>query len=351
MSDPPRRQPQHADDNLMERFEQAGNKRFTARDALIAIGVTAAILIVCAGASIRKAGNEMKTGIGRDAVLAIGRPAGAIADNLPFHRGANRLTSFLSPNQSLNGPGGFSASVAAGITGAAGGVGAVTPDAFTPASLGLPSPPRRKLHTLLVTGDSMSQPLDEDLAQTLDPSGVHVIQDPHIGTGISNTVIVDWGKLSVSQVKHDHPDAVVVFIGANDGYSMTGPGHKLVNCCTAEWAAIYATRARELMNTYRQNGVGRVYWLTLPTPRDHARAMNANVVNAAIDVAAEPWATQVRIINTVPVFTPGGKYRDSMTINGEPTIVRQSDGIHLNDAGSSLAAKIVLQRVRQDFTY
>ena len=35
-----------------------------------------------------------------------------------------------------------------------------------------------------------------------------------------------------------------------------------------------------------------------------------------------------------------------MTIDGQPTIVRQSDGIHLNDAGSALAAKLVLAASR-----
>jgi hypothetical protein len=50
------------------------------------------------------------------------------------------------------------------------------------------------------------------------------------------------------------------------------------------------------------------------------------------------------------VFTPRDVYRDSMTVNGQPTIVRQSDGIHLNDAGSSLAAKIVLAAIDRDFT-
>jgi hypothetical protein len=178
-----------------------------------------------------------------------------------------------------------------------------------------------------------------------------VITDPHIGTGISNTVLVDWGKLSAYQVRHDHPDAIVVFIGANDGYSMSGPGGKQVSCCNAEWAAIYATRVREMLNTYRQAGAARVYWLTLPTPRDPARAEISRDVNAAIEVAAEPWEDEVRVIDTVPVFTPGGVYRDSMTINGTPTIVRQSDGIHLNDAGSSLAAKLVVRRIAQDFTY
>jgi hypothetical protein len=162
-------------------------------------------------------------------------------------------------------------------------------------------------------------------------------------------VLVDWGKLSSYQVRHYHPDAVVVFIGANDGYSMPGPGGKQVNCCSAEWAAIYAGRVRSMMNTYRQAGASRVYWLTLPTPRDSARAKIAVVVNAAIAVAAEPWRDQVRTVDMVPVFTPGGIYRDAMTVNGQPTIVRQSDGIHLNDAGSALAAKIVLAAIDRDF--
>ena len=75
----------------------------------------------------------------------------------------------------------------------------------------------------------------------------------------------------------------------------------------------------------------------------------SRVVNAAISVAAEPWASQVRVIDTVPVFTPGNKYRDAMTVHGLPTIVRQSDGIHLNDAGSQLAAQLVLSYVLKDF--
>jgi lysophospholipase L1-like esterase len=340
-------EPPHRDDNLMERFDRAGSRRFKARDALVAVALGVVILVVCAGQSIRKAGEEMHSGIGRDAVLAVGKPAGWIAGQLPLRHAAHTLTAWLSPDTNLSGPGGFtSESVSAAVS----GIPPVTPDAFDPTQIGAPAPAKRQLHTLLVTGDSMSEPLDQDLAQSLSPQGIHVIQDPHIGTGISTTVLVDWGQLAVHQIKQDHPDAVVVFIGANDGYSMPGPGGKQVNCCSPEWAAIYAGRVRQMMNTYRQDGVARVYWLTLPTPRDSARAKISLVVNAAIEVASEPWRDQIRIIDTVPVFTPGDKYRDSMTISGEPTIVRQSDGIHLNDAGSSLAAKLVLAAVDRDFT-
>lgn len=340
-------QPPHRDDNLMERFDREGARRFRARDALIAIGIAALILVLSSGGSVRKAGEEMSSGIGRDIVLVVGKPAASLAGDLPFHGAETTLTSWLSPNETLNGPGAF-----VSLTGSAStaGLPPVTPDAFDPSQLGAPPPPRRRLHTLLVTGDSMSQPLDQDLAQTLAPQGVNVIRDPHIGTGISKTILVNWGQLAVAQVRHDHPDAVVIFIGANDGFSMPGPGGHMVDCCGAEWATIYANRVRQMMNTYRQGGAARVYWLTLPTPREGIRQQIARVVNAAIEVAAEPWRDQVRIIDTVPVFTPGNVYRDSMTINGQPTIVRQSDGIHLNDAGSALAEKLVLAAVDRDFT-
>jgi lysophospholipase L1-like esterase len=342
--------PEHPDDNLMERFDVAGERRYRARDAIIAVAIAAVVLIVCAGPSIRKAGEQMH-GIGRTIVLGIGRPAAWVADQLPFHHAAHTFTAWLSPDVNLSGSGGFTsgASTAAGAASGVTAVPGVTRDAFTPSELGLPPPPRQRLHSLLVTGDSMSQPLDQDLAQSLDPQGVKVTRDPHLGSGISNPVVVDWGRLSLHQVRQYHPQTVVVFIGANDSYSMPGPGGKQVNCCSAEWAAIYAQRARQMMNTYRQGGAAHVYWLTLPTPRDSLRAKIAKVVNAAIEVAGQPWRDQVTIVDTVPVFTPGERYRDSMPINGKPTIVRQADGIHLNDAGSTLAAKLVLAAIDQNY--
>jgi hypothetical protein len=106
-----------------------------------------------------------------------------------------------------------------------------------------------------------------------------------------------------------------------------------------------------MANTYRQNGAARVYWITLPTPREPGRQEIARAVNAAIGVAAQPWVDQVRVIDTVPVFTPGAVYRDAMSVHGTQTIVRESDGVHLNDAGSRLLAEIVLRKAAQDFIY
>jgi lysophospholipase L1-like esterase len=332
----------------MNRFDRMGLRCFRGRDAVLAVLLTASLLVVCQGASIRKAGEQMNPGIGRELVLAVGRPAGWISDQLPLAGASRAATAWLSPNPSLSGLHGFSARAAAT---AGGQIPAVTPDAFDPAAIGGKAPPRRPLHTLLVTGDSMSMPLDSDLARLLAPSGVHVIEDPHVGSGISNTLLVDWGKLAALQVRQDHPNAVVIFIGANEGFPMPGPEGRQIECCGPDWAAIYANRVRQMADTYRQNGLARLYWLTLPTPREAARRSIARVVNAAIAVGLQPWADQTRIVDTVPIFTPGEIYRDAMTVAGSQTIVRQADGIHLNDAGSSLLAGIVRARIEQDFTY
>ena len=73
------------------------------------------------------------------------------------------------------------------------------------------------------------------------------------------------------------------------------------------------------------------------------------MVNSAI-VAAAPYRAQVRVIDTVAIFTPGFKYAPRWTSTGAD-VVRESDGIHLNDEGSSVAAEVVLDRVGDDFTY
>jgi hypothetical protein len=236
------------------------------------------------------------------------------------------------------------------VTGGDAGVPPVTADAFDPARIGAPPPPKRQLHTLLVTGDSMSTPLDSEVSRLLVGDKVRVIGEPHLGTGISKSFLVDWGQLSAQQVKRDHPNAVVVFIGANEGFPMKGPGGREVKCCGADWAAVYANRVRRMVDTYRQRGAARIYWIGIPAPRSAARQKISKVVNEAADVATQPWRGQVRVVDTGAIFTPNG-YRDAMKVNGVESIVRQPDGIHLNQKGAGLLAATLLKQIRQDFVY
>lgn len=330
-------------------------RRRHARDALVCVFVAVVVLLLLQGASIRNSGEKMDPGVQRTVVLAVGHPAGWLADKLPLDDAAASLTASLSPDDELEGPGGFSSAPAPGSaapprSGASSGVAApITTDAFDPVELGVTPERLPALKTLLVTGDSLAQPLDAQLARRMADEDVRTFRDARLGTGISKSDIVDWGVLSTQQAQERKPEAVVMFMGANEGFPMPGAGGRSIECCGPEWAVVYATRARRMMDTYRRDGAARVYWLTLPMPRDPRLQEIARAVNAAIEVAAQPLRSQVRVLDMSSVFTPGGRYRAAQEVDGRLTIVRQPDGIHLNDAGASIALEIVLRRMRADF--
>ena len=135
-------------------------------------------------------------------MLGVGKPAGWVADRLPFDEWSDDALAFLE-DEGVGDEGGFDSTPSA----ASRGVPAVSPDSFDPAQLGAKPEPPRPLDTLLVTGDSLSMPLDVETARRMadsDPD-VDVQRDPHVGTGISKSGLVDWGKLSTQHVGSASP--------------------------------------------------------------------------------------------------------------------------------------------------
>jgi hypothetical protein len=136
----------------------------------------------------------------------------------------------------------------------------------------------------------------------------------------------------------------VMFLGANDGFPMGDAA-----CCNNDaWIAEYARRAGRMMASYGRGGRTRIYWLLLPTPRGGFFRETFPAVNAGIRRAAERARRDVRVIDLVEVFTPGGRYRDSMPVGGRERRVRQGDGVHLNTTGASVAASVIIRTLRQE---
>ena len=319
----------------------AGPRR-PARDAIVVILLAVLLLVLFEGPSVRDAGEDMQPGVERDVTRAVGDPAGWVADRLPFDEVSDDALAVLEDDEG-SGEGAF------GRAQGAGGVPPVPPESFAPEALGEPAPARRPLRTLLVTGDSLSMPLDAELARRLAPQGIEVERDPHVGTGISKTGLADWGALATEQSRDVEPDAVVMFLGANEGFALPGPDGSDVDCCGPDWAAGWAFRARGMIDTYRRGGQARVYWLTVPAPRDGDRATISRAVNAAIGVAAEPYRANARVLDMAEIFTPGFRYRDAMDVDGRRRLVREPDGIHLNGAGAAIAADAVVAALGEDF--
>src|SRR5262249_57153791 len=111
---------------------------------------------------------------------------------------------------------------------------------------------------------------------------VAVIRHRDLETGILNTGLVDGNKHSTTQAANDDPDAVVLFIGANEGYSMPGPNGTQVSCCGPDWESVFSSRVGQMLDNYLRGGVQRIYWLTVPTQREPARKPIEGEVKQAI---------------------------------------------------------------------
>jgi hypothetical protein len=64
--------------------------------------------------------------------------------------------------------------------------------------------------------------------------------------------------------------------------------------------------------------------------------------------AAAAATATARVIDLVPVFTPGGRFRAIVTFRGRTVSARQEDGVHLSPAGAAIAATLVIDRMRAD---
>ncbi|MEA2270315.1 MAG: uncharacterized protein QOC64_2925 [Solirubrobacteraceae bacterium] len=201
---------------------------------------------------------------------------------------------------------------------------------------------------LLATGDSMIQIIDSLLAARLHDGEARVRSDAHISTGISKPAMFDWPAHARGSARTLHPDATIVFLGANDGFPMRAPSGRTAPCCDDAWIAEYARRARRMMRSYLRNGNGRVYWLLLPTPSRPAFARVFRAVNAGVRRAAAGFPDGVRLIDVGRVIAPGGRFRQRITYRDRSVSVRQGDGVHLSVAGAEIAASLIISALRRD---
>lgn len=208
--------------------------------------------------------------------------------------------------------------------------------------------PRSGRLRVLATGDSMIQLVDVFLKQKLKRVvPIRMRSDSHISTGISKPQLLNWTRHAAGSARSFKPDVTVMFIGANDGFNMPTPGKGLATCCGEAWVDEYARRAKSMMHDYERKQAGHVYWLLLPAPREGSWRSIFRRVNQAILQAAKESNT-THVVDLRKTFTPRGKYRQTIRWRGRTVNVRESDGIHLNIAGSRIAAGIVVNQLRSD---
>jgi len=196
--------------------------------------------------------------------------------------------------------------------------------------------------TVLATGDSTMQGIESFLSDELGDERT-VISDVRPGFAIS--LANAWWPIATAQIARLRPSATVVSIGAAEGHPMRAADGAMHACCDEPWVAEYTRRLRKIMLIYGRSARARVLWLTIPAPREAKRVTTFVAVNAAIVRAAEDLAN-VRVLRMDILFTPNG-FRDVMRYRGRDVRVREPDGIHLNVAGTLIAARAVAQALRE----
>jgi lysophospholipase L1-like esterase len=203
----------------------------------------------------------------------------------------------------------------------------------------------RRALTVLATGDSEIQVLDDLLASALG-GRARVVKEAHIATGLSKPGGLNWVARAVAQARAIHPDVTVMSIGANDGFDLPGLAGGWVSCCGQDWVDAYAARAHQMMGSYLRHGAGRVYWFLLPTPRRADFVHFYRAIDAGFAEAAAEFPSGVRVVDIRPIFSPGGSYRQYVgSVNA-----READGIHLSVGGDRIALRYLLSQMRHDGT-
>jgi hypothetical protein len=204
---------------------------------------------------------------------------------------------------------------------------------------------------LLVIGDSLAEPLGYDLASYGQQSGLITAKtDFKISSGLALPEYFDWpARLRQTLAAEPRPEALVVFMGANDFKVMQVNGKK-VEQLTPEWKVEYARRAGAFMDLAGERGV-RLFWIGMPTVRESWHNEVFTEINAAVaaEAAKRPW---VHFIDLVPMFNDqNGGYSTYLPdpATGERVKARQDDGIHLTRVATTWVAIRVYEDLRRDW--
>ncbi len=217
------------------------------------------------------------------------------------------------------------------------GVPAMTPLApLQPPSTGRP-------RTVALVGDSMMAVGLSDilLRDAANNSKIKVVRAFKSGTGLARPDVFNWMTEYPAMIGDEHPDAIIVAIGANDGQGFVENGKTLPFGSDA-WVKVYQQRAAAFLDMLTQSGA-HVVWVGLPPMRSgQYNAKIAEVNRIAYTVVSQyPQATWW---NPQPLIGDGaGQYREFGAMpDGKTVRLRATDGIHLSDEGASLLAPALM---------
>jgi hypothetical protein len=202
---------------------------------------------------------------------------------------------------------------------------------------------------VVVVGDSLAVGLGVYLEREFRPSLSRVSKQGRISTGLSRLDYFDWLS-AMRKIERDfRPDLVVVMIGDNDNQGLMSPDGRLeVPIGTYEWPQGYRGRVEELTRIVVDGG-SHIAWVGLPIVDQKDRWDVMRRQNEIFERVIETTPNAVYVDTWDRFATADGGYTPFYWQDGQPELIRASDGLHFNPRGYELIAQAVAQAAQDEF--
>lgn len=199
--------------------------------------------------------------------------------------------------------------------------------------------------TVFVGGDSQAEYLAQAVTTESD-FALEVEVQHEISTSLARPDYFNWPARLQEIDENQDPEAVVLFIGANDHQDMAdSDGNRLVEG-TPEWGLEWQRRLRITFDLLEQDD-RHVFWVTQPPMRDGALDAGIEEINALADevIAERDFVTAIDIW---PLFGGESGYAQRITgPDGDELRARIDDGVHLTRSAASWVADMVFEAMAE----
>jgi uncharacterized protein len=178
--------------------------------------------------------------------------------------------------------------------------------------------------------------------------------DGIISSGLERPDFFNWFDHIRKVMKKEHPNVVVIAVGANDDHNyMTGLPHgvSIGPFGSASWIKEYRRRVAGFMDTVIGGG-GFIVYIGLPIVSSSSESHDFDLLNRIIYQEAKKRPHHALYVDTYLRFADpktGGYAEYLPNASGGLVKVRSDDGVHFEAAGGDIIARLVLKGLNEHF--
>ena len=194
-------------------------------------------------------------------------------------------------------------------------------------------------------GDSLGIDLGDQLRAQLDAAGTARTVVASVGdSGLSNLSYYNWPVHLATLLATDHPQLVVVFIGANDDQGLYVDGAAAAAGSPA-WVTAYAARVDDVVRECASGGA-RVVWVGMPPMASPGLNEAVQLEDGIYQRETAAYAGTLYVPSAPVLGDTSGRFEiTGVDASGQVVALRTPDGVHLTPAGAGLLAHTVIAAV------